>query len=87
MIPDDLLYEYTLRVVGNEQTGLDQVVGNRRNRRGYCGGHQLLFQGEAWWPLLSGQLSPEFVAYVNERREEWRTQAEQGGGLCALLAE
>jgi hypothetical protein len=27
------------------------------------------YNGSAWWPVLSGQLSAEFVAYVNADRE------------------
>jgi hypothetical protein len=35
------------------------------------------YNGPAWWPILSSQLSPEFVAYVNERRAEWEPLRER----------
>lgn len=44
------------------------------------------YNGTAWWPVLSGQLSSEFVAYVNKRREEWDALRERGPGLDAQPA-
>ena len=34
------------------------------------------YNGSTWWPILSNQLSSEFVAYVNERREDWERSPE-----------
>ena len=39
------------------------------------------YNGSAWWPVLSGQLSAEFVAYVNGRREEWEGPGEPAVGI------
>ena len=44
------------------------------------------FNGSTWWPYISGQLSPAFVAYVNKRREEWDILRESGAGLDAQPA-
>ena len=39
------------------------------------------YNGAAWWPVLSGQLSSEFVAYVNGHREEWEEMRESAIGV------
>jgi hypothetical protein len=46
-----------------------------------------MLNGTAWWPLLSAQLSPEFVAYVNSRREEWESLRERAAALDSQPAQ
>jgi hypothetical protein len=40
-----------------------------------------VYNGPAWWPTISGQLSAEFVAYIDERREAWAIQGERAPGV------